>query len=526
MVGCRSVSRETIRLLARYLLRNQQFARSYCVSKERVKQALAMLAKGDLKAALALLEGVERGFTRRRLNHYLTSGDSHQQKAADQLWKALFPHPEHPRPSDDSAEKHQVPVLHSQPKPRRIQLDEPEPFLAWLVSERAELDTIVLDDVEVIEAWGLVALAAQCLPGRGDNRLGVSSNRDGDAARFAYALGFNQIITGEQVQTQHQPTRTVRLRRVRRYQEIQTCADEMSRLLVPLESEADIRSTICYVLTELFRNVMQHSGDELGGVTAAQLMNRGTYASRPVIQIAVSDAGIGIPEHLGRMHKGLDDPRVALERALWPHISGTFTQGLTGTMDNAGLGLFFIAEMAKRTKGRLLVASRGAALVLASRDDVDGDRVVPRFLTPNGIGYPGTLVVFEIPASTTTNYSQLIQSIHDSARVRTPARAIHHWVRFEMPAGDPETIRVRELGENTTLAAGVAKDRVLPAVFSKRHIVFDFAGIEVCTQSFLHSLLYEAVRLAWAMRTPIYVVRADSPVRSGIEFLESYALGG
>lgn len=496
------------------------------MSKEKVKRALELLVNGDLNAALKLVGGVERGFIRKRLNHYLKFGDIHQQKAADQLWKAIFPHPEHHSFSNVHAEKHEVPVLRSQPKPRRVQLDDPEPFLTWLVSERTESDSIVLDDIEVIEAWGLVALAALCLPGRIDNLLKVSSNRDGDAARFAYALGFNQIITGEQIQTQHQPTRTVRIRRVRRYQEIQTCADEMSRLLVPLDSETDIRSTICYVLTELFRNVMQHSGDALGGVTAAQLMNRGTYAQRPVIQIAVSDAGIGIPEHLGRMHKGLDDPRVALERALWPHISGTFTQGLTGTMDNAGLGLFFIAEMAKRTRGRLLVASRGAALVLASRDDVEGDRVVPRFLTPNGIGYPGTLVVFEIPASTTTNYSQLIQSIHDAARVRTPARAIHHWVRFEMPAGDPEVIRVRDLGENTTRAAGIAKDRVLPAVFAKRHIVFDFASIEVCTQSFLHSLLYEAVRLAWAMRTPIYVVRADSPVKSGIEFLESYALGG
>lgn len=38
--------------------------------------------------------------------------------------------------------------------------------------------------------------------------------------------------------------------------------------------------------------------------------------------------------------------------------------------------------------------------------------------------------------------------------------------------------------------------------------------------------MYEAVRLEWAMRTPIYVAQADGPVRSGIEFLESYALRG
>lgn len=496
------------------------------MSKKQVKQALDVIARGDLEAARALLANIDRKFLKRRLNHYLGFGDAQERKAADLLWKALFPHPEHVAAPTIAAPKQELPSLPQQPRPHRIQLDQPEPFLTWLVNERTEEETLALDDVGVIEAWGLVALAALCLPERTMTTLRVLPGRDGEAAKFARALGFNQLISGEQAQPRHQPARTVPLRRVTRYQEIDSCADEMSRLMVPLASEDDIRLTIRYVLIELLRNVIQHSGDIFGGVAAAQLMNRGSYTNRPVIQVAVADGGIGIPEHVGRMHKGLEDPRVALERALWPHISGTFTQGLTGSLDNAGLGLFFIAEMAKRTNGRLLVASRGAALVLASRDDVEGDRVVPRFLLPAGIGYPGTLVVFEIPASTITNYAQLNQAIHEAARARTPARAIHHWVRFEMPAGEPESVRVRELNENTTLAAGVAKDRIRPAVLANKLIVFDFMGIEVCTQSFLHSLLYEAVRLAWAMRTPIYVVHADGPVRSGIEFLESYALGG
>ncbi|MBK9261186.1 MAG: hypothetical protein IPM54_15435 [Polyangiaceae bacterium] len=494
------------------------------MSKKLVIRALG-IAGGNLDAALALLTDIDRGFLRRRLNHYIKHGSARQQKAAEDLWKALFPHPEH-HSSASNLPKTALQALPAQPQPHRIQLDQPEPFLSWLVGERLQNETFALDDVGVIEAWGLVALAALCLPERTATKLRVVPGRSGDAARFAYALGFNEIITGQQTQAQHEAARTVRLRRVTQYQEIDSCADEMSRLMVPSASDDDIRLSIRYVLIELLRNVIQHSEDTLGGVAAAQLMNRGAYANRPVIQVAVADAGIGIPEHVGRMHKGLEDPRIALERALWPHISGTFPQGLTGSRDNAGLGLFFIAEMAKRTQGRLLVASRGSALVLASRDDVEGDRVVPRFLLPQGIGFPGTLVVFEIPSSTVTNYAQLTQSIHDAARARTPARAVRHWVRFEMPAGDPETIRVRELNENTTLAAGVAKDRIRPAVLANRLLVFDFAGIEVCTQSFLHALMYEAVRLAWAMRAPIYVVHADGPVRSGIEFLESYALGG
>ena len=42
----------------------------------------------------------------------------------------------------------------------------------------------------------------------------------------------------------------------------------------------------------------------------------------------------------------------------------------------------------------------------------------------------------------------------------------------------------------------------------------------------LHALLFSALRFAWARQSFIYVVNASSPVRSGIELVEDYALGG
>lgn len=495
------------------------------MSKKKVRLALEAFAAGRPAEAKALLRDVELTFLRRRLNHYITDGDARQRLAASALWKDLLPHPEHQKSAALDKPAHIVPVLPAQPQPKRLELDQPEAFLAWVVGRRDVDESLDMETVEIAEVWALVGLGALCLSER-KGHLHVVTGRSGEAARFAYAVGFNELITGQQTHAQHEAGRTVRLRRVTRYEEIDSTANDVSRLIVPAAGEEDVRRSIRYVLIELLRNVIQHSEDRAGGVVAAQLMNRGPYLGRPTVQVAVADGGIGIPEHVSRMHSGLEDPRVALERALWPHISGTFPQGLTGSKDNAGLGLFFIAEMAKRTHGRLLVASRGGALILASREDVEGERVVPRFLQPAGIGFPGTIVVFEIPLSAVTNYTQMNQAIHEAARARTPARAVHHWVRFEMPAGDPEYVRVRDLNENTSLAAGVSKDRIRPAVLENRLLVFDFAGIEVCTQSFLHALLYEAVRLAWAMRAPIYVIHADRPVRSGIEFLESYALGG
>jgi hypothetical protein len=55
-------------------------------------------------------------------------------------------------------------------------------------------------------------------------------------------------------------------------------------------------------------------------------------------------------------------------------------------------------------------------------------------------------------------------------------------------------------------------------------VVVDFSGIEIATQSFLHALLFHAVRVGWAMSARIHVTHASSAVRSGLDYLESYAL--
>ena len=57
-------------------------------------------------------------------------------------------------------------------------------------------------------------------------------------------------------------------------------------------------------------------------------------------------------------------------------------------------------------------------------------------------------------------------------------------------------------------------------------MLLDFRGMRFCTQSYLHALLFEALRLAWAKRVPIYVANVEPAVRSGLELLEDYALGG
>jgi len=243
-----------------------------------------------------------------------------------------------------------------------------------------------------------------------------------------------------------------------------------------------------------------------------------------MIQLAVADAGVGIPRSLYRAHPHLTDYRQALERALLPHISGTFAEGLTGSFENAGLGLYMISEMARQTGGRLLIATTGASLVVQSTGS--GEPGSPRFLQPYGTGFPGTLVAFEIPTDAVQDYHALIQSILRKARERTPRRVSDRWLTFA-PAPEPaKRIILAPARENTPAAGELARAHIRPALLDGRSVELNFADIDLCTQSWLHALLFEPVRLAWAMRIPMYIVNADPAVREGLRFLEAYALGG
>lgn len=244
-----------------------------------------------------------------------------------------------------------------------------------------------------------------------------------------------------------------------------------------------------------------------------------------MLQLAVADAGIGIPASLRGLHPNLSDPEAALEKSLWPHISGTFEEGLTGSQQNAGMGLFFIAEMAKLTGGKLLIATRGATLLLSGWIDEDGNHDL-RFIEPRGVGFPGTLVVFELPVGDVPDYAALIETIKERAKARTPQRATHRWIRFEPAPPEATTFEIQKQAENTPAAIQLAQTEITPRILRREPIVLDFAGLRILTQSYLHSLLFEPLRLAWALRIPIYVRNVEPAVRSNLELLENYALAG
>jgi len=406
--------------------------------------------------------------------------------------------------------------------PLSISLHRPEDLLRWIADGGGQLD---LDDLEGVDIWGLVALAALRRE-PAEPRVGVALG-SGGASRFASAVGFRELTNGTPTTTPSEPERTVPLRALDAFPQVEPTAREITRLLLRGEDQREVRRTIHYVIVELLRNVVQHSRASSGGVVAAQVMREGPYARSPAIQVAVADGGVGILASLRSRNPEIASAEEALDKARWPFVSGAFERGLTGSRQNAGMGLFFITEMAKLTASRLLIATRDAG-VFVQGDPDDIDRHDERLLRPRGLGFPGTLVVFELPFATAApDYDGLIRVIADRARARTPARAVDRWFRFDdEPPPDARRLVVSVAAEDTVAAERYSQEVLQPAVLSGRPLALVFTNLPVATQSYLHTLLFEVIRLAWAKRVPIYVAGAGPAVQSSLELLEQYALGG
>ncbi|MBL8722718.1 MAG: sensor histidine kinase [Planctomycetes bacterium] len=406
------------------------------------------------------------------------------------------------------------------PSPRFL-LEEPQVFLQWLADRRAA-GWASFDDVDVAQIYAIAASAAL---GRHDgrDRLLLPPASTSGAARFAHAVGIDEVLEGECQREPTEQARTVTLTRVRRLGETEAVAKQIVDLTLPRQTHRDAADLYWFVLVELLRNVVQHSRDPAGGIVAAQVNDAGPYAGAPALQVVVVDNGIGVHEALRHTQPNLTNPAEALVRAMEPHVSGTFAEGQSGTVANAGLGLFFIAEMAKQTRGRLLLATRGATYFL---DRTGSSESQPRLTNGDAPDYPGTLVVFETALSRVGSYDTIIRGIHELAGLRTPKRITHHWLRFEAPATATVQILVDVAAEDTVAAHQFVEQQLIPRLIRRESVTLDFRNLRVCTQSFLHALLHEAVRLAWARKVPLFVVHAVPTVRAQLEFVEAYSLGG
>ncbi len=159
--------------------------------------------------------------------------------------------------------------------------------------------------------------------------------------------------------------RFLALTQVQNHHQLTSVIASISALL-HLDTEPDALAAVQYCVSELLRNVLEHSDSPEGAfVCAHRYVGKGPKR----VTIAVSDCGRGIAAHLAsNFPEALESDKIALGLAMRPGITGA-VRGVYGTLENAGAGLFITRSMAKGTGGYFLLLSGRAAYRLRRTND-------------------------------------------------------------------------------------------------------------------------------------------------------------
>lgn len=171
---------------------------------------------------------------------------------------------------------------------------------------------------------------------------------------------------------------------------------------------------IRYIMSELIRNVLEHSLSSEGAIVSAQY-----YKKSNTIRIGIADTGIGIWKSINESHSPKNDLE-AIRMALTPGITGT-TNKEGGTERNAGAGLFFIKSIASINSDFFVIYSGKGLYKLLKRKnkknrlyaDPFDDRHSKRNDLPS---WQGTVVGIDLSLDTTQEFSLLLKLLNETLR--------------------------------------------------------------------------------------------------------------
>jgi hypothetical protein len=219
-----------------------------------------------------------------------------------------------------------------------------------------------------------------------------------------------RVDYGRGIAAHEEAGRFVPIQRIRSTREL---SDFIVNVIPLLHAEPAQVEPIRYVISELVRNVLEHSR-ALGGAFLCAQFFRGSGT----LSLGVADAGVGIRHTMSRFHVAPTDWD-ALVLAMRPGISGT-TARLGGTDYNAGAGLFFTKSIACASRNYFAIYSGTAMFKLRTTParkpiilyaDSQRDHHTKESALPN---WPGTLVGVDISLDQEQSFAALMRLIRDA----------------------------------------------------------------------------------------------------------------
>lgn len=345
----------------------------------------------------------------------------------------------------------------------------------------------------------------------------IHANKGSVAGAFLVQSGFFEVLgeNGEDVSIER-PDRTVKLTRVSSSSEIAPFASRVMDIL-QIDDE-ELAGAVQYSLIELLRNVVQHSGSQGGGVAMAQY-----YPNTGLVEICVADMGVGVKTTINEAYPEIDSSLKAIKLATLPHVSRTFApSGYTAMRDNAGLGLFFIKQIASLSGGSFFLASKEALIDIWG--DKKGEQRKLYKLAKNG-GWPGTFAYLQLRRETIADFDGILTVCR---RMAAEARKYPSELALDFIEEVPEVenlvvVNVKRFEEDVEQAAKVRDDIVLPTIASGAMVVLDFSGVKFATQSFVHALMYKVIRDGQQIGSTLSIACCSNSTREAVMAVAAYA---
>jgi anti-sigma regulatory factor (Ser/Thr protein kinase) len=186
--------------------------------------------------------------------------------------------------------------------------------------------------------------------------------------------------------------------------------------MIPLLHAPEASDSIKYVVSELVRNVLEHSRSRDGAFVCAQY-----FATSRRLSVGVADTGRGIRSSLSEHHPVGSDLE-AIHLAMQPGITGT-SPNFGGNEYNAGAGLFFTKSIARASRNFFVVYSGGALFKLLKGAET-ADRVLHADSTRDYATrhsdlpeWQGTAIGIDIAIDASATFQQLLDDIYTAYRL-------------------------------------------------------------------------------------------------------------
>ncbi len=238
-----------------------------------------------------------------------------------------------------------------------------------------------------LQPWVMSMLAAWALRHRAAG--GTIKVENEHRAQYAWRFNLQDYlgVTVANPPTSHDETgRFIALRTVKTSTDL---AELLADIVPLLHIEGEPAKGVLYAVSEMVRNVLEHSHAKDGAVVCAQNF-RAKRAKRSYVSIGIADCGMGVRKSLGRNHPHSTDSKAVLH-AIRAGVTGALG-GPYGSSDNAGAGLFITRRLCDATNGYFALGSGDAIFrtSLAAKRPRDESQV-------RSIGsFPGTVVSVEI----------------------------------------------------------------------------------------------------------------------------------